>query len=94
MANCSIVGSSPEKFSYSSDLISRLDLGLGELRRVVQQCGEKLVIELRRRGQYVWQLYQDKPVIRELLILIVLELSALALKSRLDIQIFNCRREY
>jgi ATP-dependent Lon protease len=33
------------------DLLARLVLGLRELRRAVQQCGEMLVVELRRKGQ-------------------------------------------
>jgi len=48
------------------DLISRLDLGLRELRRVVQQCGERLVMELRRCGHSVWQENQGKLLIREM----------------------------
>ena len=48
------------------DLISRLDLGLRELRRVVQQCGERLVMELRRGGHSGWQENQGKLLIREM----------------------------
>lgn len=48
------------------NLVARLDLGLRELRRVMTQCGERLVMELRRIGHDTPSSGADRPVVREL----------------------------
>jgi hypothetical protein len=48
------------------NLVARLDLGLRELRRVMSQCGERLVMELRRIGHDTPSSGADRPVVREL----------------------------
>jgi len=48
------------------NLVARLDLGLRELRRVMTQCGERLVMELRRSGHDTPSSVANRPVVREL----------------------------
>lgn len=71
------------------DLISRLDLGLRELRRVVQQCGEVLVMELRRHGQYGWPENQEKLVVSEMHVREVIRGNRYKLKTVAEVE-FDC----